>query len=97
MQAASWSTLHDHRRAGRGGGDRKHGAALRGLPSGHEYQPGLDVGAPLVTTLTSWLRQLIASTGHERLVGHGVRSGQAMIATFRWRPLVVPGPLDPQL
>ena len=36
---------------------------------------------------------LTATTGDGRLIGHGVRGGQAMIATLRWRLLTVPARL----
>jgi len=67
--------------------DAKHGAALRHLPSGHpEVNRAWMWGALLAATLTGWLHQLTATTTPDgALVGHGVREGQAMIATLRHR------------
>jgi hypothetical protein len=74
--------------------DSKHGAALRHLPSGHEaVNKAWMWAALLATTLAGWLHHLTATTDHERLVGHGVRGGQAMIATLRWRLIAVPARL----
>jgi DDE family transposase len=75
--------------------DTKHGAALRHLPSG---QPALNRawmwGALLAATLAGWLHQLTARPdGHGGLLGHGVRGGQAMIATLRRRLIRVPARL----
>jgi len=51
-------------------------------------------GALLAASLTGWLHQLTARTSpHGRLVGHGVRDGQAMIATPRHRLIRVPARL----
>ncbi len=51
-------------------------------------------GALLAATIAGRLHQL---TGTERpdgtLAGHGVRAGQAMIATLRWRLVRVPARL----
>ena len=47
------------------------------------------LGALLAATLTGWLHHLTATTCDGRLVGHGVRRGQAMIATLRWRLIAV--------
>jgi hypothetical protein len=63
--------------------DTKHGAALRHLPSGH--QP--------VNRAWMWGALLAATSCGWRLVGHGVRGGQAMITTLRWRLLAVPARL----
>ena len=75
--------------------DAKHGAALRHLPSGH-----LDVnrawmwGALLAASLAGWLHQLTATPApNGGLLGHGVRDGQAMIATLRHRLIRVPARL----
>ena len=75
--------------------DAKHGAALRHLPSGHpEVNRAWMWGALLAATLTGWLHQLTA-TPHPTgaLLGHGVRDGQAMIATLRHRLIRVPARL----
>ena len=50
-------------------------------------------GALLAATTTGWLHHLTATRCHGRLVGHGVRGGQAMIATLRRRLLAVPARL----
>jgi hypothetical protein len=78
--------------------DTKHGAALRHLPSGHHVVNRAWMWAALLAaTLAGWLHHLTATTGHEqpdgRLVGHGVRGGQAMITTLRWRLIAVPARL----
>jgi hypothetical protein len=77
--------------------DSKHGAALRHLPSGHQsVNRAWMWGALLAATLTGWLHHLTATTRDQpdgQLVGHGVRGGQAMIATLRWRLLAVPARL----
>jgi hypothetical protein len=74
--------------------DSKHGAALRHLPSGHEAVNRAWMWAALLAaTLAGWLHHLTATTDHARLVGHGVRGGQAMIATLRWRLIAVPARL----
>jgi hypothetical protein len=76
--------------------DSKHGAALRHLPSGH---PAVNRawmwGALLAATLAGWLHHLTATRDQPdaRLVGHGVRGGQAMITTLRWRLIAVPARL----
>jgi hypothetical protein len=75
--------------------DSKHGAALRHLPSGHQQVNRAWMwGALLATTLAGWLHHLTATTGDglpdRRLVGHGVRGGQAMITTLQWRLITVP-------
>ncbi len=75
--------------------DAKHGAALRHLPSGHpEVNRAWMWGALLGVTLTGWLHQLTATPGPDgALTGHGVREGQAMIATLRHRLIRVPARL----
>ena len=51
-------------------------------------------GALLAASITGWLHQLTARTSPDgRLVGHGVRDGQAMIATLRHRLIRVPARL----
>ena len=51
-------------------------------------------GALLAATLTGWLLQLTArSTPEGALLGHGVRDGQAMIATLGQRLIRVPARL----
>jgi hypothetical protein len=71
----------------------KLGAVLRHLLSGY---PQVNLawmwGALLAATIAAWLHQLTARTaGQDILTGHGVRGGEAMIATLRWRLIVVPG------
>jgi Transposase DDE domain group 1 len=74
--------------------DTKHGTALRHLPSGHEpVNRAWMWGALLAATLTGWLHHLTATAHGGRLVGHGVRGGQAMITTLRRRLLAVPARL----
>jgi hypothetical protein len=74
--------------------DTKHGAALRHLPSGHQaVNRAWMWGALLAATCTGWLHHLTATTRNGRLIGHGVRGGQAMIATLRRRLLAVPARL----
>src|SRR3954451_6742626 len=75
--------------------DAKHGAALRHLPSGHpEVNRAWMWGALLAASLTGWLHQLTARTNPDgRLVGHGVRDGQPMIATLRHRLIRIPARL----
>ena len=75
--------------------DAKHGAALRHLPSGHpEVNRAWMWGALLAATLTGWLHHLTARTAPDgALAGHGVREGQAMIATLRHRLIRVPARL----
>lgn len=75
--------------------DAKHGAALRHLPSGYpEVNRAWMWGALLAASLTGWLHQLTARTGPDgRLLGHGVRDGQAMIATLRHRLIRIPARL----
>ena len=51
-------------------------------------------GALLAATLAGWLHQLTARTSPDgRLVGHGIRDGQAMMATLRHRLMHVPARL----
>jgi hypothetical protein len=74
--------------------DTKHGAAMRHLPSGHHpINRAWMWGALLAATATGWLHHLTASPHGGRLVGHGVRGGQAMIATLRRRLFAVPARL----
>jgi Transposase DDE domain group 1 len=75
--------------------DAKHGAALRHLPSGYpEVNRAWMWGALLAASLTGWLHQLTARPGPDgALRGHGVREGQAMIATLRRRLIHVPARL----
>jgi hypothetical protein len=75
--------------------DAKHSAALRHLPSGYpEVNRAWMWGALLAATLAGWLHQLTARTSPDgSLVGHGVRHGQAMIATLRHRLIRVPARL----
>lgn len=71
--------------------DTKHGAALCHLPSGHQaVNRAWMWGALLAGTLTGWLHHLTATRCDGRPVGHGVRGGQAMIATLRRRLIAVP-------
>jgi hypothetical protein len=74
--------------------DSKHGAAPRHLPSGYpEVNQAWMWGALLAATLAGWLHHLTATGPVGRLVGHGVRGGQAMIATLRHRLIRVPAHL----
>jgi hypothetical protein len=74
--------------------DSKHGAALRHLPSGHEQVNRAWMwGALLGASVAGWLHHLTATGRDGRLVGHGVRGGQAMIATLRRRLIAVPARL----
>jgi hypothetical protein len=75
--------------------DAKHGAALRHLPSGYpEVNRAWMWAALLAASLTGWLHQLTATpTSDGGLLGHGVRDGQAMIATLRHRLIRVPARL----
>jgi hypothetical protein len=51
-------------------------------------------GALLAASIAGWLHQLTATPGPGgRLFGHGVRDGQAMIATLRHRLIRIPAPL----
>jgi hypothetical protein len=49
--------------------------------------------ALLAASIAGWLHQLTATRSGARLFGHGVRGGQAMIATLRHRLLRVPARL----
>jgi len=75
--------------------DSKHGAALRHLPSGyHRVNLAWMWGALLAASIAGWLHQLTATPRPDgRLAGHGVRDGQAMIATLRWRLIRIPARL----
>ena len=75
--------------------DAKHGAALRHLPSGYpQVNRAWMWGALLAASLTGWLHQLTATSAPDgSLIGHGVRDGQAMIATLRQRLIRVPARL----
>ena len=75
--------------------DAKLGAAMRHLPSGHpEVNRAWMWGGLLAASIAGWLHQLTATpTADGRLRGHGVRGGQAMIATLRHRLLAVPARL----
>ena len=50
-------------------------------------------GALLAASIAGWLHQLTATRSGARLSGHGVRGGQAMIATLRHRLIRVPARL----
>src|SRR5947209_13562015 len=51
-------------------------------------------GALLAASIAGWLHQLTATPGlGGRLFGHGVRDGQAMIATLRHRLIRIPARL----
>jgi hypothetical protein len=74
--------------------DAKHGGALRHLPSGYpEVNTAWMWGALLAANIAGWLHQLTATRSGARLFGHGIRGGQAMIATLRHRLLRVPARL----
>jgi Transposase DDE domain group 1 len=75
--------------------DAKHGAALRHLPSGYpQVNRAWMWGALLAAGLTGWLHQLTATPAPDgSLLGHGVREGQAMIATLRHRLIRIPARL----
>ncbi len=75
--------------------DAKHGAALRHLPSGYpQVNRAWMWGALLAVNLAGWTHQLTATPGPgRRLTGHGVRGGQAMIATLRHTLIRVPARL----
>ena len=54
----------------------------------------MDVGALLAVSIAGWLHQLTATPGPDgQLSGHGVRDGQAMIATLRHKLIRVPARL----
>ncbi|HET8640905.1 MAG TPA: transposase, partial [Pseudonocardiaceae bacterium] len=75
--------------------DSKHGAALRHLPSGYpQVNRARMWGALLAASIAGWLHQLTATAGPDgQLTGHGVRGGQAMIATLRHRLIRIPARL----
>jgi DDE family transposase len=75
--------------------DAKLGGALRHLPSGYpQVNTAWMWGALLAASIAGWLHQLTAARGPgDELFGHGVRGGQAMIATLRHRLLRVPARL----
>jgi Transposase DDE domain group 1 len=74
--------------------DAKLGAALRHLPSGYpQVNTAWMWGALLAASIAGWLHQLTATRSGARLSGHGVRGGQAMIATLRHRLIRVPARL----
>lgn len=50
-------------------------------------------GGLLAATLAGWLHHLTATERDEKLLGHGVRGGHAMIATLRHRLITVPARL----
>jgi len=68
------------------------GAALRHLPAGYpQVNTGVDGGALLAVSIAGWIHQLTATPGpNGQLFGHGVRDGQAMIATLRHKLIRVP-------
>jgi hypothetical protein len=49
--------------------------------------------ALLAASIAGWLHQLTATPGPAGLLGHGIRGGQAMIATLRHRLIRVPARL----
>jgi hypothetical protein len=74
--------------------DAKHGAALRHLPSGYpQVNTAWMWGALLAASIAGWLHQLTATHSGARLFGHGIRGGQAMIATLRHRLIRIPARL----
>jgi len=75
--------------------DAKLGAALRHLPSGYpQVNTAWMWGALLAASIAGWLHQLTATPGPSgHLFGHGLRGGQAMIATLRHRLIRVPARL----
>ena len=74
--------------------DAKLGAAMRHLPSCHpEVNRAWMWGALLAATIVGWLHQLTAIDEDGQLIGHGLRGGQAMIATLRHRLIAVPARL----
>ena len=75
--------------------DAKLGAALRHLPSGYpQVNTAWMWGALLAASIAGWLHQLTATPGPGgSLFGHGIRGGQAMIATLRHRLIRVPARL----
>src|SRR6185312_12918943 len=75
--------------------DAMLGAALRHLPSGYpQVNTAWMWGALLAASIAGWLHQLTATPGPDgRLSGHGIRGGQAMIATLRHQLIRVPARL----
>lgn len=75
--------------------DAKLGAALRHLPSGYpQVNTAWMWAALLAASIAGWLHQLTATPGPGgALFGHGVRDGQAMIATLRHRLIRIPARL----
>ncbi len=75
--------------------DAKHGAALRHLPSGYpQVNRAWMWGALLAVSIAGWTHQLTATPEPDgQLLGHGVRDGQAMIATLRHKLIRVPARL----
>jgi Transposase DDE domain group 1 len=75
--------------------DTKHGAGLRHLPSGYpQVNRAWLWGALLAASIAGWLHQLTATpTPEGRVAGHGLRGGQAVIATLRHRLICVPARL----
>jgi hypothetical protein len=75
--------------------EAKLGGALRHLPSSYpQVNTAWMWGALLAVSIAGWLHQLTATpTPDGGLAGHGVRDGQAMIATLRHRLIRIPGRL----
>jgi hypothetical protein len=75
--------------------DAKLGGPLRHLPSGYPQVNTAGMwGALLAASIAGWLHQLTATRGPgDEPFGHGVRGGQAMIATLRHRLIRVPARL----
>ena len=75
--------------------DAKLGAALRHLPSGYpQVNKAWLWGGLLAISIAGWVHHLTATpTPDGRLAGHGIRDGQAMIATLRHRLIRVPARL----
>ena len=75
--------------------DAKLGAALRHLPSGYvEVNRAWMWGGLLAASIAGWLHHLTAITEPDgALTGHGLRGGQAMLATLRHRLIAVPARL----
>jgi hypothetical protein len=74
--------------------DSKHGAALRHLPSGYiGVNTAWMWGALLAATMAAWLHHLTATAQPDgTLAGHGMRGGQAMIATLHHRLITACSP-----
>ncbi|MGH3830752.1 MAG: transposase [Pseudonocardiaceae bacterium] len=75
--------------------DAKIGAALRHLPAGYpQVNTAWMWAALLAVNIADWPRHLTATPGPDgQLTGHGVREGQAMIATLRHKLIRVPARL----